>query len=121
MTAGTTATSRVTSRRSQGFSRRFRNPSITIWPASVPVSVLACPLARSATANSVLAAGMPSMGESSWWASPMSATSACSVPWNTAAASTRIAALIRKAKSSDTVESMVAKRSARALPCSVRS
>ena len=40
------------------------NPSITTCPASVPVMVLLCPLANSATANSVLAAAVPSSGAS---------------------------------------------------------
>ena len=35
-------------------------PSITTWPASVPVMVLLWPLASRATANSVLAAAVPS-------------------------------------------------------------
>jgi hypothetical protein len=39
-------------------------PSITTWPASVPVMVLLCPLASSATAKSVLAAAVPSNGAS---------------------------------------------------------
>ena len=34
---------RVMSRRSHGVMRMFRNPSITIWPASVPVRVEFCP------------------------------------------------------------------------------
>jgi len=38
------------------------NPSITTWPASVPVIVLLWPLASSATANSVLAAAVPNNG-----------------------------------------------------------
>ena len=40
------------------------NPSITTWPASVPVIVLLWPLASRATANSVLAAAVPSSGAS---------------------------------------------------------
>ena len=39
----------------------LRNPSITIWPASVPVSVEFCPEASSARANTVLAPA-PSSG-----------------------------------------------------------
>ena len=38
------------------------NPSITTWPASVPVIVLLWPLARSATAKSVLPTAVPSSG-----------------------------------------------------------
>ena len=41
------------------------NPSITIWPASVPVSVAFWPEQSSATANSMLASVVPSSGESS--------------------------------------------------------
>ena len=43
---------RVISRRSQGRMRKLRKPSITIWPAMVPVSVEDCPEQSSATANS---------------------------------------------------------------------
>ncbi len=66
ITAGTMATSRVISRRSHGRSRMLTNPSITIWPARVPVSVAFWPEQSSATANSVLAAAVPSSGDSSW-------------------------------------------------------
>ena len=45
--------SRVISRRSHGRSRMLRNPSMTICPASVPVSVAFCPENSSATAKSV--------------------------------------------------------------------
>ena len=55
---------RVISRRSHGWIRQCMKPSITTWPASVPVMVLLCPLASSATANSVLAAAVPSSGAS---------------------------------------------------------
>ena len=64
-TAGTIASSRVTSRRTQGASRTCRNPSITICPASVAVTVEFWPEASSATANRVLAAAAPSVGDSS--------------------------------------------------------
>ncbi len=63
--AGTTASPRVISRRTHGRIRRWRNPSMTICPASVPVSVEFCPLASSATAKSPLASDAPSVGESS--------------------------------------------------------
>ena len=56
--------SRVISRRSQGRRRILRKPSITICPASVPVSVEFWPEASKARAKSVLATGTPSMGES---------------------------------------------------------
>ena len=64
-TAGTMAMRRVTSRRSHGRMRRLMNPSITICPASVPVSVAFCPEHNSATANNTLAIVVPSSGESS--------------------------------------------------------
>ncbi len=44
----------------------LRKPSITIWPASVPVSVEFWPEASSASANTVLAPATPSSGVSSW-------------------------------------------------------
>src|SRR6185503_15981970 len=66
MMAGMMASSRVTRRRSQGRTRRLMKPSITIWPASVPVSVAFWPEQSSATANRMLAAPVPSSGESSW-------------------------------------------------------
>jgi len=46
---------RVISRRSHGRRRMLRKPSITICPASVPVSVEFCPEASNATANRMLA------------------------------------------------------------------
>ena len=63
-TAGKMASVRVMSRRTQGESRQCMNPSITTCPASVPVMVLLCPLAKRATANSVLAATVPNSGAS---------------------------------------------------------
>ena len=51
---------RVISRRSHGAGGYCRNPSITICPASVPVSVEFCPEASSASANSMLATATPS-------------------------------------------------------------
>jgi hypothetical protein len=65
MTAGTMAMRRVTRRRSHGRMRRLMNPSITIWPASVPVSVAFWPEHSSATANNTLASVVPRSGESS--------------------------------------------------------
>ena len=53
MTTGTMAMPRVSSRRAQLGRRRCRKPSITIWPASVAVTVELRPDASSATANSV--------------------------------------------------------------------
>ena len=52
------------SRRIQGESRQCMKPSITTCPASVPVMVLLCPLAKRATANSVLATAVPNSGAS---------------------------------------------------------
>ena len=52
MIAGTIATSRVIRRRSHGRRRMLTKPSITICPASVPVSVAFCPEQSSAIANS---------------------------------------------------------------------
>ncbi len=56
---------RVISRRSQGAMRKLRKPSITIWPASVPVRVEFWPEASNATANNVLAMPTPRIGLSS--------------------------------------------------------
>ena len=64
MIAGTIAIPRVISRRNHGRNRMFRNPSITICPASVPVSVEFNPEASNARANTVLAPA-PSSGVSS--------------------------------------------------------
>ena len=50
---------RVMSRRTQGETLQCMKPSITTCPARVPVIVLLCPLANSATANSVLAKVVP--------------------------------------------------------------
>ena len=62
--AGRIAKPRVISRRIQGDSFQCMKPSITTWPASVPVIVLLCPLANSATANRMLAAAVPISGAS---------------------------------------------------------
>ena len=59
-TAGTMASARVINRRSHGRSRMLMNPSMTICPASVPVSVEFCPEASSARANKMLAPVTPS-------------------------------------------------------------
>jgi hypothetical protein len=75
---------------------------------SVPVMVEFWPDARSASAKTVLANGVPSSGERSWYASQMSATSWYPLRWKVAAARMRIAALMQKAKSSASVESIVA-------------
>ena len=52
------------SRRTHGGTLQCMKPSITTCPASVPVIVLLCPLAKSATANSVLASVVPNSGAS---------------------------------------------------------
>ena len=119
MSAGTIAISRVIRRRSHGRSRMLRNPSITICPASVPVSVAFCPAKSSASAKSVLAMGAPRSGDNSWYASEMSATFSWPVPWNVAAAMTRIAPLRNNANMSATVESIVANRTASVRPSAV--
>ena len=62
--AGTTASERVTRRRSHGATCQSRKPSITTCPASVAVTVEFWPEASSATANSVEAAPAPSAGAS---------------------------------------------------------
>ena len=104
--AGTIAIPRVTSRRIHGAMRIRRNPSITICPASVPVIVLDCPEASSASANAV-AATPPKAGRSNSNACRRSSTT---IPerQNTAAASTRIAALTKNAApSASTVSSVL--------------
>ena len=60
--AGITASVREIILRSHGRMRQFMKPSITTCPANVPVIVLLCPLASSATAKSVLASVVPSSG-----------------------------------------------------------
>jgi hypothetical protein len=62
--------------RSQGFSRMCRKPSITIWPANVPVKVEFWPEASKAIANKVLAMVAPSKAVRNLCASMMSAA-----PW----------------------------------------
>ncbi len=52
MAAGMTPSMRVIRRRSHGRMRKFRKPSITIWPAMVPVRVEDWPEQSRATANS---------------------------------------------------------------------
>jgi len=62
MMVGMMASERVIIRRSHGASLMFTKPSITTWPASVPVMEEFCPLARSAMAKSVLAPAAPTRG-----------------------------------------------------------
>ena len=64
MIAGITASERVMSRRTHGLILQFMKPSMTTCPARVPVIVLLWPLARSATAKSVLASVVPRSGAS---------------------------------------------------------
>lgn len=52
MIAGTIARKRVISLRNIGEMVQLVNPSITIWPVSVPVRVALRPLASRATPNS---------------------------------------------------------------------
>ncbi|MCY1171866.1 hypothetical protein D9M73_119910 [compost metagenome] len=110
ISAGMIASERVTRRRSHGRTRMRRNPSITICPASVPVMVLDCPDASNASANAV-AAAPPSAGRSNWWASCNSVTTT-PLRQNTAAASTRIAALTKNAAPSASTVSTVLNASA---------
>ncbi len=65
MAAGTMAAMRVISRRSQGRMRKLRKPSMTIWPAMVPVMVEDWPEQSRATANNTPAMVVPSSGASS--------------------------------------------------------
>ena len=67
---------------------------MTIWPASVAVTVELMPQHSSAMPNSVGAIARPSSGASSVCASPSSATSVRPVLWKVAAARIRIEALI---------------------------
>ena len=69
------ATRRVISLRMIGLMRSRRYPSITICPASVPVTVELCPDAIRAIAKRVEAMVEPSMGDNNSWACLISATS----------------------------------------------
>ena len=102
------AIDRVTSRRAQGGKRMSMNPSITIWPASVAVTVEFSPQHNNAMPNSVGAQAEPSSGAISLCTSPSSETSVCPVLLKVAAARIRIDALISSANISATVESTVA-------------
>ena len=88
------------------------------WPLFVafswlmPVSVAFCPEQSSATAKRTLASVVPSNGDSSLYASEISATDSNDVPWKVAAAITRMAALMKSADMSATAESIDAKRMA---------
>ncbi len=75
MMVGMMASVRVIIRRSHGGSLMLMKPSITTWPASVPVIEEFWPLASSAMANRVLAPAAPTRGLSSLYASWMAATS----------------------------------------------
>jgi len=114
--AGMIASPRLMSRRSQGWMRMRRKPSMTICPASVPVMVLAWPEHSSATANTIEASEVPSSGASRRCASSSCATSGCPPRWNTAAARIRIAAFTNSAALSATTESTRFMRQASRLP-----
>ena len=89
---------------------------MTTCPASVPVTVEFWPEASSATANSVLASGAPSIGDEQVHGPPGSRqprVRPCA--WKMEAATIRMAALTSSASISATVESMVAKRDGLAL------
>ncbi|MNL42247.1 hypothetical protein D3C87_1646900 [compost metagenome] len=60
--AGITAINRVINLLNQGFNLIFKNPSITICPARVPVNVEFCPEAKSAIAKAILAIEAPKIG-----------------------------------------------------------
>ena len=97
ITAGTMAISARDEPPQPRARRMLRKPSITIWPASVPVSVELWPAASSATANSDAGDadaehGRRAAGSASW----ISATSPWPVPWNAAAARMRMAALMKQ-------------------------
>ena len=85
---------------------------MTIWPASVAVTVELMPQHSSAMPNRVGAIARPSSGASSECASPSSAMSLMPALWKVAAARIRIEALTSSANISATVESMVANFSA---------
>ena len=65
MTAGTIATPRVSKARAAGETRMSRKPSMTIWPASVPVTDELSPEQISATPKRALAMPTPRSGDSS--------------------------------------------------------
>ena len=64
MIAGMIAMARETSRRVPGRIRKSVKPSITTWPANVPVTLDVCPEASSAIPKRTLAALVPSAGAS---------------------------------------------------------
>ena len=123
-TAGRMARERVMSRRTQGWMRQCMKPSMTTWPASVPVIVLLC---RGQQGDGEQRAGggrsqqrgqrqigdtnPVTLGRERDTCPPGTVT--LSLPKNTVAASTRMAAFTKKATVSATVESMVLKRIAR--------
>jgi len=119
-TTGMIASARVIRRRSHGGKRKCRNPSITICPARVAVTVEFRPEASRATANRVEARPTPSIGASSWCVCSMSSTSKRPLAWNTAAARIRMLALMNSARVSAIVLSVTAQRSALRRPASVR-
>ena len=62
--AGVMARQRVTKRRSQGCILKCKKPSMTTWPAMVPVSVEDWPEESKAAPKSTLAAVVPNSGAS---------------------------------------------------------
>ena len=103
---------RVIRRRAHGGMRSWMNPSITIWPAMVAVTVEFRPQHKSAMPNRMGARSDPSKGAKSACALSISATSDWPVAWNVEAARIRIDALIVSANMSAIVLSQVASRSA---------
>lgn len=75
LAAYTIAIARVMRRRNHGASFMSRKPSITIWPASIAVTVELIPQHNNAMPKSVGAIAKPSIGAKRLWTSPSSATS----------------------------------------------
>ncbi len=109
--AGIIARERVIRRRSQGRIRKLRKPSITIWPASVPVRVDDWPEQSSAMAKITPARLVPRSGTSRTCACWISVTTMPRLK-KTAAAITRMAAFTSSAPFNATTESIRLKRQA---------
>src|SRR3989442_1677406 len=104
----TMAPARVVSRLAHAGSRISMNPSITIWPANVAVTVELSPQHNNAMPNSVGAMAEPSSGARNECTCSSSATSVLPVLLKVAAARIRIEALMSSANISAMVESRVA-------------
>src|SRR5882757_2253153 len=97
---------RVINRRSQGAMRKFKYPSITTWPASVPVMVELCPAATKATPNKIEAHSVPANGARNLYESWISETSYIPALKKVEAAKINIAEFTKKAALSAMAESM---------------